>query len=82
MNTGLIKDRLNKVLNECDEQLSEDCLDLLALSMSEYIDDIIETRKTVRDDLVRVISRKRTLPELHGKKLTPSRMSLIQCFRH
>lgn len=69
MNTELIKNRLNEVLNECGEQLSEDCLYLLALSMSEYIDDIIETRKTVRDDLVRVINRKRTLPELHGKKL-------------
>ena len=69
MNTELIKNRLNEVLNECGEQLSEDCLYLLALSMSEYMDDIIETRKTVRDDLVRLISRKRALPELHGKKL-------------
>ena len=65
----MIRQEIETVLAECNEQLSEEGIDRLTSAMKKYMEDFIELKKSVRDTYVNKISRKRELPELHGKKL-------------
>lgn len=69
MNPHMIRQEIETVLAECNEQLSEEGIDRLTSAMKKYMEDFIELKKSVRDTYVNKISRKRELPELHGKKL-------------
>lgn len=69
MNPHMIRQEIETVLAERNEQLSEECIDHLTSAMKKYMDDFLELKKNVRDTYVNKISRKRELPELHGKKL-------------
>ena len=69
MNPHMIRQEIETVLAERNEQLSEECIDRLTSAMKKYMEDFIELKKSVRDTYVNKINRKRELPELHGKKL-------------
>lgn len=69
MNPYFIKQTIQQTLEENKEQLSESCIDNLALAMSDMMTEHIELRNRVKNDCINSIHRKREVPELHGKKL-------------